>query len=98
MKIPKSIHIIDSEFHITLDKELQTTESIVGKASFWREQIILQTNHKHYTKNQMYQTFWHEAVHCILNKMGEDKLNDDEKFVDLMASCLNQIQRDIENG
>ena len=37
------------------------------------------------------QTYLHEVVHFILGAMGEDKLNDNEKFVDTFAGLLHQI-------
>jgi hypothetical protein len=38
------------------------------------------------------QTFWHEAVHVILDDMGH-KLYKDEKFVDQFATRLHQITK-----
>jgi hypothetical protein len=36
----------------------------------------------------MTDTFWHELVHAILNDMGEDLLNNNEKFVTGFANRL----------
>lgn len=35
-------------------------------------------------------TFLHELVHAILNGMGETRLSDSEKFVDVFAAMLHQ--------
>ena len=32
-----------------------------------------------------------ELVHAILHNMGEDDLNDNEKFVDVFGSLLHQV-------
>ena len=39
------------------------------------------------------QSFWHEAVHCMLDSMGYEKLSKDEKFVDRLGHCLYQLER-----
>lgn len=36
------------------------------------------------------QTFCHELVHAILDRMGEHDLNGNEKFVDVFGSLLHQ--------
>jgi len=38
-------------------------------------------------------TLLHEVVHAVLSDMGEEKLSKDEKFVDLFASMLHQINK-----
>jgi hypothetical protein len=30
----------------------------------------------------LHETFWHELTHCILHNMGEDELNNNERFVE----------------
>jgi hypothetical protein len=39
------------------------------------------------------QAFWHEAVHCILDSLGYDKLSGNEKLVDRLGHCLYQLDR-----
>ena len=38
-------------------------------------------------------TFYHELTHCILQTMGEDELNNNEKFVRCFASFLTEAMR-----
>ena len=42
------------------------------------------------------QTLWHEITHWILEVMGEEKLNRDEKFVDLFGSLICQVLRTLK--
>lgn len=39
-------------------------------------------------KQSKLQTFWHEAVHGILDELGRFELNDDEGFVDSFSKQL----------
>lgn len=47
-------------------------------------------------------SFFHEATHAILNTMGEDDLNNNEKFVCTLSSFLTEIflsaEYDISNN
>ena len=45
------------------------------------------------TNKDKYLTFWHEAVHGILNSMGKKRLNNDERFVEELAQHIAQIVR-----
>ena len=38
-------------------------------------------------------TFYHELTHCILGTMGEDELNENEKFVCCFAGFLTEAMR-----
>lgn len=38
-------------------------------------------------------TLWHEMVHAILYTMNEDELNENEKFVDMVANLIIQIMK-----
>lgn len=38
-------------------------------------------------------TFWHEYLHCVFGSLGYEKLNRDEKLIDQMAHCLNQLMK-----
>ena len=42
-------------------------------------------------KDAQEQTTYHEIVHAILNELGQDKLSDDENFVQSFALLLHQF-------
>jgi hypothetical protein len=46
---------------------------------------------KRFSDTQMTDAFWHEVTHAILNDMGRDTLNRDEKFVTEFANRLTQV-------
>lgn len=41
-------------------------------------------------------TFYHELTHCILQMMGENELNNNEKFVCCFAGFLTEAMRGAE--
>lgn len=41
-------------------------------------------------------TFLHEVIHAILWEMGERRLYNNEKFVDLLSNLLCQVLRTLE--
>ena len=41
-------------------------------------------------------TFYHELTHCILHTMGENELNNNEKFVCCFAGFLAEAMRSAE--
>lgn len=43
--------------------------------------------------NVQIQTFWHEAVHAILEICCYPDLSGDEDFVERIAQCLHQLER-----
>ena len=54
--------------------------------------IYLQYNNKKsLIDNEKEKIFFHEAIHCILEHLGYDKLSNDEKLVHQMASAIHQI-------
>jgi len=42
------------------------------------------------TEERKQQTFFHELIHAVLDAIGEDDLNDNERFVDALSSALYQ--------
>jgi Zn-dependent peptidase ImmA (M78 family) len=62
-------------------------DEAVGFCNFLNQQILVLSAVSDVQKQQ---TFCHELVHCILDKMGETDLNDNEQFVDVFGSLLHQ--------
>lgn len=42
------------------------------------------------------QTFWHEAVHCILETAGHHNISEDEDFVERVSQLLYQVVKTAE--
>lgn len=50
----------------------------------------------HLSRERMEQVFCHELTHAILNFIGNEKLNDNEVFVDTFAQGLYQAIKTME--
>ena len=43
-----------------------------------------------------YSTFWHEAVHCILDHLGYEEESKNEQFVEQLGQCICQILQTLK--
>ena len=50
------------------------------------------------TSSSKFNTFWHEAVHTILDTMQENELSANEKFVGVFSSMLCEVLNSFEYG
>jgi hypothetical protein len=93
MPIPKTIRVGKRRYSIEIVEAL-LQRSVMGSIDHDKQliQIGRRSNYsgRAYTKAMMTDTFWHELVHAILNDMGENALNKDEKFVTGFANRLTQ--------
>jgi hypothetical protein len=91
MKIPTEFKLFGLTIAIEYDAALFRERKEFGVALLDKETIVLQTlDDSQLTQPQQEQTFCHEWVHHILDKMGEDKLCNNEKFVDIFSQLLYQ--------
>ena len=91
--IPKSFEIFGHTIKVKYFNDLVQRTDNVGEASFRTNEIHLQKNCKGVQRpeSQMEQSFWHEAVHMIFNQLNEPELRGNEKLVDMVGSCIQQI-------
>ena len=93
MPIPKTIRVGKKRYSIEVVEAL-LQRRVMGSINHDKQviQIGRKSNYtgKAYTNAMMTDTFWHELVHAILNDMGEDSLNKNEKFVTAFANRLTQ--------
>jgi len=85
MKIPTSFQLGGIKVKVKAVKGLRDLDGKVGQALFQEHTIIIDPEGP---PAEVEDTFCHELVHFILSKMGEDKLNANEKFVHLFACFL----------
>ena len=86
--IPKKFQLMGATYEVKLvGAKNWPDDEAVGLCNFLNQQIMVLDT---VSESQQQQTFCHELVHCILDKMGENDLNDNEKFVDLFGSLLHQ--------
>lgn len=93
MKIPERFEMFGHTFTVQFDKQLVRRNEAVGEAHYRFKEILLQSDCEGVPMqdSQLEQHFWHEVVHHILNEMGEIELRDNEKFVDVFGSLLQQV-------
>jgi hypothetical protein len=88
-QIPKTIRVGKKRYSIEIVETL--LQHRMGAVNFDNNQIKIgrksMSGHR-YTQAMMTDTFWHELVHAILNDMGRNTLNADEKFVTGFANRL----------
>lgn len=92
--IPKSFSLMGLTYTVSLVKEKDwADDESVGFCNFEQQLISVFAGVSDAEKQQ---TFCHELVHCILNRMGEHDLNDNEKFVEVFGSLLHQVWTTIK--
>ena len=98
IKIPTQFEIGGRTVKIKYKKNMVDESDSVGYARYRKNEIWLQEKcdgvYRH--PDQIQESYCHEIVHWILNMMGENKLNDDEKMVSQFAQYLHQILKTSE--
>lgn len=72
------------------DERIEDVE-IAGFTSFFDCKIDINNSYPAQTKKQ---TFWHEAVHAILQEVGQSELCDNEDFVESIGKQLYGFHED----
>jgi ketopantoate reductase len=93
MNIPKKFKLMGSTFTVEYNDDMCKGAEAFGLASYDTNKIYLSTkvNNDPINQDQIEHTFLHEVVHHILHIMGKEKLNSNEKFVDMLAGFLHQL-------
>jgi len=95
-QIPKTIRVGSKRYSIEV-VETMLRQRIMGSIDYEKQTIKVgrksNLTGRAYTQSMMSETFWHELTHAILNDMGEDSLNKDEKFVTGFAHRLTKAIR-----
>jgi len=95
VKIPSKIKVGHKKYSV---QKIKMIPGVRGRIYYGSELILIATHGAggyKYTKKEMYNTFWHELTHAILDDMGS-KLEQDEKFVsnfsDRLANAINSAK------
>jgi hypothetical protein len=80
IRTKKSIVVGNKICHGSFDQETHTIT--IAKGNPLRGYV--------YDTHERANTFWHELTHAILHDMGENRLNNNEKFVSAFADRLHQ--------
>lgn len=90
MKIPTSIKVGKKNYEVNQVKHLHQKGAMGG--TWYKEKVIEVATHSNvrgvrFKREEIYDTFWHELTHAILEDMGS-KLEADEKFVTAFSERL----------
>lgn len=91
LELPKKVKVGDKWYSVDVVESMQRKGHMGGinytsrKIEVSRRSNVTQRNFK---LGEMKDSFWHEMVHAILRDMGEDTLNQNEKFVTAFANRL----------
>ena len=98
IQIPFSFNLGPHKYDVKFEKGLVQQENLLGQHLTNQRIIRLQAydSSMNNPPSEYMQTFYHEKVHAILQLMGEEELNNKEKFVDLFASLLLQTDQTAE--
>lgn len=96
MKIPTSFTIGGHDININFVPALGT--GCLGVCTLASGEIKIATTFGEYEQSEssIFNTFWHETVHAILDIMGETELTENEKFVSCFAGFLCEALRSME--
>ena len=95
-KIPKKFKVGSVDYEVRLVEHCGNNDDF----GFWRPQGIIEIANKaggyEVSDSKKRQTFLHELTHAILFAMGKSELNDDESFVNIFSSFLNEAISTME--
>ncbi len=96
-EIPKTFRVAGMTHTVVFEKH-KHGDSGFGEVTYPDNKIVLfaAMDGVPICRDQMIQTFWHEATHAILQAMGEGELNRNEKFVCCFSSLLNELMQSAE--
>jgi len=96
IKIPKKLKVIGKYYSVVLENDLDYKHRNWGETRYGQSQIAIQGKGQgtQIPQQEIEHTFVHEMVHVILHEMGEQKLNSNEKFVDLFSNIFYQVMKE----
>jgi hypothetical protein len=98
MKIPNKFKVFASTINVGFDNVRLSNEGALGDCSFTDNKISICSEYKgkEVSECSAVDTFYHEKVHIILDAMGEHELSKQEKFVEVFARLLRQVDESAE--
>ena len=96
IKIPNKITILDQAYEVEVVNNLCRESNNVGRIQYMPGKYLLQEPQAEGFGRESFENyFFHEVTHGILDKMGRNDLNNDEKFVDMLGSFFRQIVKQL---
>ena len=96
MRIPKKFRLGGVDYIVKQVEHCGNYDNF----GFWKPQGIIEIANQaggyEVSDSKKRQTFLHELTHAILFAMGKSELNDDESFVNIFSSFLNEAISTME--
>ena len=98
MKIPDKIQIMGSEIKTVYEQHLLEEQGIGGQTNPSFNEIRLRKviESREIGEDKLFETYFHEVVHTILNKLGYSELANDETFVAGLSNALVQVIKQLK--
>ncbi len=93
IKIPISFNIFNQTYKVLKSENIGRKHDAVGMADTRNQEVIIQSNENGFMRkeSQIEQAYLHEVFHVILRELNYSDLDENEQFVDNIASALHQI-------
>lgn len=90
--IPSRFQVMGRTVTVEMVDDLYDKHDCTGK---WFENlslIRLQSPNKDFSESVIAQSFWHEALHSILDSLWEHDMSKNEKLVEQISQCIYQVE------
>jgi len=96
--IPKSFKLGATTISVEFIDNVTGEDSHTDGMAFYQRSKIEIKKDPSFSRDYVEFIFFHELVHQILFTMSEDKLRDDERFVNRLATSLHQALKTMEGA
>lgn len=98
-KVPARFFLMGHRIDVEIVDDLIDEYDTYGRWLHDRQLIQIQSAEDgRITKSLQLQTFWHEAMHALLDVLSEDELSENEKLVDQLGQGIHQILTTKKGG
>ena len=98
MKIPDKIQILGSVIKTVYEERLLEELCLTGQTNPVFNEIRLRkiAESREISKDKLFESYFHEITHTILEKIGYKEISEDEVFVTALSNALVQVIRQIK--
>lgn len=97
IKIPDKIELLGSIIKTVYDQQILEEFKMVAQYNTNFNEIRLKKRHEDRVipEDCLFVNYIHELIHAMLEKLGYNDLNDDEKFVESFSNLLVQVLKQL---
>lgn len=98
MKLPKKLSVGALDYNVELVDSLRYGEEYGHwDGTTCTIKIAKTAGGEPLSDKRMEQTFFHELIHAVLDSIGEDELNENERFIDAFSNVFYQALNTMED-